>query len=895
MEDMEDLFKAEKFSFDEIKNHPELSESGRKFFSDYSKNGPFFDYDKAMEIGHVPPPHENEDLKKLSPSDISWGLKNADPQTMALAFKHATDLQDDAIDAALDSPRFQKQLFQNKKLSNQTIDKIFEKISNKSPDFISANADEYANLFDVLNENGTTVPRKGLSKQTLDFALNSNESPLIAAALRTHEIPFDEAKKHFDHPSYSVREAAFSHPELPLSEVRKLLNLTPKAFYSHPSAKEAIKNDPEIYNHNSFDYKYYSRDAEEAGNPLSTEDADHYLTYEKAPSLSNLKKAFGDVKEEDLNDFIKKHHEHLSENKSVPIDNLNWTPANSKTYWDIIKKGDNPNRPDLDSEILSSLNKSKFQGFDDEVLDHLVNSAFAVNTSSLIKSALDARQESLPFERLKTLAEHENPHIVRGAVTSDAFRNHDPEAGDTPFNNLVKNLLNHQSDYVVKEAAEKIHPDEIENYINHPHPVVGAVLSEKLEPMGIYPQNRKVGISFDTGKLRIARDIAEELGGKVHKKELEKRGLNPANLKISHIQDAKGNISAENIQKHIDGLPKMDFGFSFGEWGGGQTHSKEPSKVFQLQMTKDHLKKIKEEGLWDVFKYIEKQSQFSSHPNARHNALGWVRYTQDKEQKPKAEKEKIQLNMPGHRSHGAFATIENEMPHPQTGAPGFHITFDQPTHVAASENEPETEVPAGTAAWLGQHEIGENLQWKKLPKAETAAPKSTKPNTMIDEVQSDFGQALGRNAEAFARYKLGSHSSDRAIQEYAKSYETNAPSDKREKLSKILYGDRHSNEVLHEAFLQHLRNTEHAGTKVAIWQLDPKARISLRDYPEKPAPVHFVENYDKNPKRMGYQPGKYGSLPTQTSEQHEGKNTWEQTLKKMEELKSRLLYLKGQL
>jgi hypothetical protein len=314
-------------------------------------------------------------------------------------------------------------------------------------------------------------------------------------------------------------------------------------------------------------------------------------------------------------------------------------------------------------------------------------------------------------------------------------------------------------------------------------------------------------------------------------------------------------------------------------------------------MTKDHIKKLKEEGLWDVFKYIEDQSLYHNHPNAKHNPLGWVRYTEDdgtpkKKKEEEKPKEKLVLNKPGHPSHGATVSIHSQMPHPQDGRPGFAVAFDSPIHMAAGEGEPEEARPAGTMAWIGEHEIGDDKHWNKpAPVVAPQPPEEVKktPGVMIDEVQSDFGQALGRSSEAFARYKTRSDNEER-IKKYAQEYEAKAPTEKRERIANILFGGRHSNEVLHEAFHQHLRDGGMAGAKVAIWQLTPKMGISLGSQDPEKAPVHFRENYDKLPKRMGYTPAKYSeqNMPTQSAKQHQDKDTHQQILRKMEELRSRI-------
>lgn len=922
--------------YEELKSHPELSEAGRRFFSDYASDGPFYDYEKSLQYG-VPSTDisTHSHLPQLTQNDVTFAIKNKRefPKSVlhGILAGHP-NLSDESIDAVSSDPALLSKILQNTSLSNETVDKI---LSNPER-FNSLGEDSLTQLLTKQDEKGNLVSRKGLSPTVLNASLNHPSDDIKSLALQTGEVPYETAKQFFTHPSRDVKKAAFSHPELPVEDLGQVLENYSDSFHSHPKAKEYLKLHPEAYNSSDFDFENLVDGQQKLGNEIGKDDVKHFLSNASEPNGRDLGKAFGLLSPEDLHEAIKAHPQHLMGDRRISraTQNENWTPEHTKTYWDKIKNQPidkygplGENHPAFSEGTLSALTKKGHPELQKEIFDTALNSINRLNNDwrgvedaptealdqakhnigKIAASAIDAHanntSEDHPevHEMLMRGLQHGEEDLPLSIVRfSTAFDKKSPEKGDTPFANLMRKMMDHSNPYIRDAGVDKIHPDEIESHIEHPDPGVRKKVGEKLEPLGIYPKERRVSTRFDSNKLRLARDLAEEMGGKVHKKELEKRGLNPQSLKISHLQDAKGEIKSEDIQKHIETLPKNDYGFTFGNWGGAQRHSNEESKVFQLQYTKDHIQKIKDEGLWDTFKYIVDQSHSGGHPTAEHNPLGWVRYTEDDgtpketpKPKPKKELEQLELDSPGHPSHGRKVNVVGPLDHPQLGTPGFHVQFHDPIHMAEAPGQQELERPAGTAAWIGQDEIGENKKWKKVakppqPEAPAEPPKPKVPGVMIDEVQSDFGQALGRSAEAFARKKYGSYDEGR-VKKFAEEFESKAPTEKREKISSILFGGRPSNEVLHESFLQHLRDKGLAGAKVAIWQLEPKMKLSGQSSDKAP-PVHMKQGYEEQPKKMGYAPSTYSeeNMPTQKAGGKQGDATWQHNLRKMEELRDRL-------
>lgn len=138
---------------------------------------------------------------------------------------------------------------------------------------------------------------------------------------------------------------------------------------------------------------------------------------------------------------------------------------------------------------------------------------------------------------------------------------------------------------------------------------------------------QRVGVRYNTGKLRRIRDYIESVagpGGELRMKDLPEKlaavikttkiGMNPKN----------GNVNAKLLQQHIDNQPATQYNVSHSSWGGVQRHNGDHSNVFQLNVTTDHVNQMKQAGVYDTFKRL--QDQFRGHPISD-TAFGWIRYT----------------------------------------------------------------------------------------------------------------------------------------------------------------------------------------------------------------------------------------------------------------------------
>jgi hypothetical protein len=88
----------------------------------------------------------------------------------------------------------------------------------------------------------------------------------------------------------------------------------------------------------------------------------------------------------------------------------------------------------------------------------------------------------------------------------------------------------------------------------------------------------------------------------------------------------------------------------------------------------------------------------------------------------------------------------------------------------------------------------------------------------MDEVQSDFGQSLARQVSEIKRKQ--------AAGELGAGSAEGLDENQILKINDILFGKAHPSQLVHEGFLQSLRDSGHAGNKVHIWQTEPKSVIS---------------------------------------------------------------------
>lgn len=327
-------------------------------------------------------------------------------------------------------------------------------------------------------------------------------------------------------------------------------------------------------------------------------------------------------------------------------------------------------------------------------------------------------------------------------------------------------------------------------------------------------------------KLRIFRDKILENNpskGELSPKDL---GQGPFGGNWKPVQEKNGNISAKKIQELIDSHPSMDYNFSHEPWAGAQRHSEHDQRVFKLNVTSDHIKKMKQAGVYNAFKKLSTYSQDSGHPSDSGHTLGWVRYEHHQDPATKAKEQHVKDKALVDKLH------EGEKD------PDEAVTDSIGAMAAAKEHDTVNGKP-------------EHIH--------------------VDEIQSDMGPNLIA--------KL------RENPERARSMGVDP--DHIEKVHKIVFGDHHPSEVLMEAFRQHHRDQGRHNIPIHVLDAKTKAPISGQDTsdPKKPLPAHMQFTYSQMPKKMGFQPNKYGASAQQDSPQVKPTpgSIWTDKIRKFEE------------
>jgi hypothetical protein len=122
-------------------------------------------------------------------------------------------------------------------------------------------------------------------------------------------------------------------------------------------------------------------------------------------------------------------------------------------------------------------------------------------------------------------------------------------------------------------------------------------------------------------KLKHLKGMVEAHGGSIAKRDLPDKGKSiPGTL-----LDGRGMLTTQAIESMISGLPKENYGVTWGKWSGCQRHDNSvPQQVLQVNLTNQHINAMKDQGLWDSFQRLHKRAYTDAHPAHRHT-LGWAR------------------------------------------------------------------------------------------------------------------------------------------------------------------------------------------------------------------------------------------------------------------------------
>lgn len=572
------------------------------------------------------------------------------------------------------------------------------------------------------------------------------------------------------------------------------------------------------------------------------------------------------------------------------------TPDILQKMWDKMHDPNSPFKEDwqLSPELAESLARSSKTPA--KILSHMFNDPQWENHNALRERLI--RNENTP--------------------EADIAKRLDDPAFERAYSSYIVKRENLSPELLHRIANSHINQDDtLESIATHPNThldtlrliaekgsrYVKPLAQERLQlhsPDDFHQE--KVGVKFDSHKFRAARDHIQASG----KLDLSPKQMPPGNWGMARLPN--GNISADKLQQHIDSLPTKEYNVSHGEWNGAQRHNDEPSSVFQLNLTNGLVDEMKKEGVYGTFRDMHEASMQSGHPITL-STIGWVRYTGEASENTEGKRDKFKkryisrlqafvdrwrdniqnvyrnraaeardaLVDSGDERHKPLASILR--PRERDSYYNFFRAADiagistpeierfreaygytnELNAFLSTDGRSHKDLPHDAVKWVQENvnpAFGNDLP---QPPAETEENRGIH----IDEVQSDFGQSFVRQAAQQAREN--GQDEENAASEAQKKW----PDDHFHKIKKILFGDKHPNEVLHEAFQQHLRDKGHAGTPIATWQPESKAPISGWSL-DKPLPVHAQITYREVPqKKFGWKEAKYGDIPVQDNKNHQ--------------------------
>jgi hypothetical protein len=384
---------------------------------------------------------------------------------------------------------------------------------------------------------------------------------------------------------------------------------------------------------------------------------------------------------------------------------------------------------------------------------------------------------------------------------------------------IIEQSLKHH-DYKVKESAKK--------------------MMDRKFPQSADPVNVKMG----THPLRVLRDIVSEQGGTTTKGKLKNLGINPD--KFNTLFKPNGTISSDDIQKVIDSAPSKNYNTSHDKWTGAQRHSADPSDVFQLNYTQEHLNEMQKEGVLDTFQKIHEVAMRSGHP-VKNNTIGWVRYT----------------GSPEEGFH--IDEIQSDL-----GKSIINQTIQQAKN--AVQNNQMTTEQAETAVENAKNKFPED----HLKKINKILFEDKHPSEIIHEAFKEYMRGKGFEKTPIHIWQpeskapiSGMRQSTKISASDAKTALNSAKKDRMDDEAKALISWGQKNKLAPASFKdithEHLdqiaeKYSDFANAHREQHNSDPELPVQL--------PVHMIEGYGKIPKAMGYKESFYGKLPTQSNEEY---------------------------
>jgi 8-oxo-dGTP pyrophosphatase MutT (NUDIX family) len=433
----------------------------------------------------------------------------------------------------------------------------------------------------------------------------------------------------------------------------------------------------------------------------------------------------------------------------------------------------------------------------------------------------------------------------------------------TAVNNMADFINNPENDSQSTNARNKmllsahpdISPENIDKIVKHTtdsdvlkrvidHPGVSKQAADYIEKntnsdyirKAAQDAKKKHGITNDTSvhvihgtnKLREMRDFIDSKGGTMSGKELAAAGMSLDSMGLAKLKGPKGEVTSQVIQDHIDSLPSNHYHYSTTQYGFN------PDVEDYEDPGHPDYEKYQDAERTDKDDYAESEQRHTIEPS-----------------------KVFQLNITPEK----ISELKNK---------GVWDTFSNMNHSSRKSGHPVG--PHTGAGWL-RYTTG-------------------KDGHFIDEIQSDIGSSLVKKITSLSQKGVdeGKITPEKHKQNIADAEET-YPEAHHKIINEVVFNGKDPSEVIHEAFLQHLRDKGETNTPVSIWAPKGKASVSLQDK-EANIPGHMIKTYEQTPKKMGYHPSEYGKTPaaqdvttkkkelTQNNPKHLGKPTMSSVLRK---------------
>ena len=476
---------------------------------------------------------------------------------------------------------------------------------------------------------------------------------------------------------------------------------------------------------------------------------------------------------------------------------------------------------------------------------------------------------------VKSLAGHPNAsnNLIDKMVEDTA----DPKAKDHHDVNLYGHAILDNYENLTPAHLEKIMAnagddkslkDKITNHPKLPEHVFDKIMEQN-------PAEGEIETRVGSHKLRQLRDFIDERGGEINKKDAEKAGFNLKSLGVNDFITGKGRLSSEAIQNHLDSSPGLKFTSSEDQYGDDTNEDEDAKQEFMDDW--DNWPEDARTDAWDAAredasenfdfddyyqnninynnlsdgykqalqKYAIEQGQ--SEEDFNDNPLEYMNQFNDeifssndydhlsdeaedlRDGAEEAMYDDIDIGSPsdhpladwGHEplwenyegGGGGYDEAIGEQRHTNEPSQVFQLNLHPK---AIREMKKQGVYDTFQNMWdeseRSGHPVGENgIGWVRYTKGDDGVH--------IDEIQSDFGQSFMKQIQ-----KIKQQDPDAA---------SHLPVEEIQKVNDIVFQGHHPSQLLHDSFLQHLRNKGEENTPVHIWQSSSKGPISGQSIPPK--------------------------------------------------------------